>query len=1124
MLKFCHLHLHTQYSLLDGFGTADNYAKKAKEIGCQYLACTDHSSVDGCIDFQKQCLKHKIKPMLGCEFYIVRDATIKQKEDRKHITILAKNQEGWQNILQMLTYANLEGFYRKPRIDYHCLLNHLDGIVIMSACIATFIEDRNFLINLINAMPNQNDFYLEVMPHNWQPQKDLNKYILSLAKELSIKTIATNDCHYINKEDQEVQEVLLAIQTKAKWSDPDRFKFELKGLYLRKPTEMFQAFLKQKCLTKNQILEAMSNTIEVAEKCADFRIKKQKIYLPEVPEYKDLDKPKVLWSLCQKGLVKIDRNRLKKYKAKYLARLKEEFDLIISKKFEGYFLIVYELINWCAKNNIMIGPGRGSVGGSLISYLLGITSVDPLEYKLLFSRFISEERIDYPDIDIDFEDTKRNLVKKHLVDLYGKDNISSISTFLTMKGRAAIRDVARVFDIPYKEVDEFAKAIDDATSKDKTGRIESAIKTTSEGKKFYNKYQKETKLAIKLEGQIRGVGHHASASIISAEPISNGTKAHLVKRKEEVAINWAMEDSEHVGLIKLDILGLNTLSVLNKTRKLIKENTGTDINYREIKPEDHTVLKEFALGHNEGVFQFSSYGLTDLCKKMEIKSFEDLIAANALYRPGTLRSGMVDEYLERKQGKKFKGLHPKIDTITKDTYGIIIYQEQVMNLAHQLAGMLWKDADKIRKVIGKSKGSKEFHKFKDDFVNGCIKNKTLNKQTASKLWVDLESFGGYSFNRSHSVEYSLLGYWTQYCKVYYPTEFICATLTFGSEGNKEPLIKEALRLGLKLILPKVEISDSHKWVAEDKKLYVPFIEVKGFGDKTAITAMTFKKKKTVKRQGFFGIKTDKQKVEKKTKMERILNDIGAFNDDVIIPDSAKDYFSFQISQDPKLLYPELLKVIDHRKYKKQINDIVKGQIEKIPVLQKKRFQNKKVLQCNKCELRNECSRPVCPSIGLYNIVILGEAPGKNEDEKGIGFIGMAGNKILWPEIEKYGLKRKHFHITNIVKCWPSETKTPNIKHIKMCWPWLEEELEKIECRVILAFGNTAIRCFTEMSSGITKLSGATEWSEKARAWLCWCVHPAAVLHSKKDNEKLFEDGIRNFIETIRRFGIDEILY
>jgi len=1515
MLDFAHLHVHSEYSLLDGFGTAENYAKKAKEIGYKYLALTNHGNVDGCIDFQKQCLKHGIKPILGCEFYIVPDATKRENKDRKHITILAKNQEGWQNILQMLTFANLEGFYYKPRIDYKCLLNHLNGLVIMSACTATFITDYDFLVTLTNAMPDINDFYLEVMPHNFKEQKELNKYIISIADELKWTIVATNDCHYIEKNDWKAQEVLLAIQTKAKWNDKERFKFQMKGLHLKTPAEMFQAFLKQNSLTKNEILRAMNNTIEIAEKCAGFRIKRQKIHLPEVPEYAGQDKAEILWSLCQKGIKNIDKNEWKKNKLQYLARLKEEFDLITSKKFEGYFLIVYELINWCKENDIMVGPGRGSVGGSLISYLLDITCVDPLEYDLLFSRFISEERIDYPDIDIDFEDRKRDLVKQHLEDLYGKGNIASVSTFLTMKGRGAIRDVARVFDIPYKQVDEFAKTIDDATGKDKTGEIQQAINQTNEGRQFYNKYPEVVNFAMKLEGQIKGVGQHAAASIISADLIADGTRAHLIKRKGNIAINWAMEDSEYVGLIKLDILGLSTLSILSETKKLIKQNHNADLTYRDIIPNDKTVLNEFALGHNEGVFQFSTYGLTDLCKKMKIKTFEDLVVSNSLYRPGTLRSGMVDEYLKRKNGRKFKGLHPKIDGITKDTFGIIIFQEQVMNLAYQLAGMPWKDADKIRKVIGKSKGTKELHKFKEQFVNGCVENKTLNKKVASKLWNDLESFGGYGFNRSHSVEYSLIGYWTQWFKTYYPTEFICASLTFGSEGNKESLIKEALRLGLKLVLPKVGISDSHKWVAKDNYLYIPFIEVKGFGDKTSKTASVFKRKAPAKRQGFFGIK-DKAKEQsnnKKTKMEKILDDIGAFDNNTQIPDTAKDYFSFQISQNPKLIYPELFKIMNPRKYKVQINDIIKGQINKIPVIQKKRFRNTDIIHCDKCELRNECTKPVPSSMGIYNIMICAEAPGKDEDKQGMGFVGRAGNDILWPEIERYGLKRKHFHITNVVKCftdpntqiytskglkiiseieindrvlthkgrfrkvswvqkddyiprgkklivikykhlgggrkvkttivtpehpffidddwkeaykikkgdklkilakrclqcnskipfdsirdfcskncatiysnknrewnnesknkvsknmkglyktgildaskitinankktrqlvkdgeqillsknrnfihpfkgktkyncesimrgskktysankenghlsklpllgkqalenyykkpgnkrkpisknrntkielvmawalkkrkikfihgqnlfhyypdfiidgynlivecdglfwhssdkaikrdrekddfleskgytvlrftdnqinkdvfscideierimsnhngeyefmeteivsvrqittygkrklynfavwgdnsyianglvshncWPSKTRTPNIKHIKACYPWLQEELERIDCRLILAFGNTAIKCFTEMTGGITKLSGKTEWNEKAKAWLCWCVHPAAVLHNKEQNERLFEEGIRNFIQTIKRFGIDEILY
>lgn len=1103
---FVHLHIHTEYSLLDGFGKSEQYVSRAKELGFKYLAITDHGSVDGVIKFQQACEKGSIESVLGCEAYIVPDAKVKVKgEKRGHITLLVKNETGWKNLLKLLTYANMEGFYYKSRIDYESLLNHLEGLVILTGCAASFLNLKGgieYFKKLVDRV--KNNIYLEVMPHDITLQHKINQICLDLHYEYGIPLVAANDCHYIYEDEWKVQEVLLAIQRKAKWDDPKRWKFDFKGLHLRSVDEMIDVFNEQNIFKKSEYYRALKNSIEVAKKCCGFRIKKQDINLPEVPGYKGMNPDSILEELCIKETENIfGDSRLRK---EYNDRFEEEFSLIKRKNFSKYFLIVHELVDWCKKNNITVGPGRGSVGGCLLANLLGITSVDPIKFDLLFSRFISEARIDYPDIDIDFADSKRHLVRNHLEEMYGKDNIAGVSTFSRMKGRAVIRDIGRVFDLPAKEVGKFAKVIGDD--------LLEALNQTDEGREFKRKYPEQVELALKLEGQCRGAGQHAAAVIISADSLTEGDKCCLVNRNKTKVVNWDLDDCEYMGLMKLDVLGLNTLSILSETKRLIKENYGVDIDFNSIPLNDQKVLDEFSAGNNVGCFQFNSYGMTKLCKELGIDDFETLVVANALYRPGTLRSGLTEDFVERKKGKKWKSIHPKIDEYTKSTYGIVVYQEQVMRLVVELAGMSWVEADKIRKVIGKSKGAKELHKFKEAFVSGCVKNKTLSKGKASKLWGDLEAFGGYSFNRSHSVAYTLLGVWGQYLKVYYPTEFICASLSYGQEDKKNQLTKEAYRLGLSLVLPKVGVSDPKKWVVKDKKLYVPFIEIKGIGDKTAVKASELKPRKRRGFRGFFGIK----KEIPKTKLEAMLDEIGAFDLTAPIPEGAAKYFSFQISTDPRVVYPILCRITNDIITPEDLEDLLSAKMVPQGMIKKKRFSDVSLLKCEKCDLRQEATFPVMPSKGLYNIAITGEGPGYNEDLEGKGFVGNAGEDVLWPELGKYGLKRRLFHVTNIEKCFPSQTKTPKKIHIKACSHWFEDELRQIDCRLVLAFGNTCVKYFLEQDSGISDLNGKTQWNEKAGVWICWCMHPASVLYNP-GNRVDFEAGIKNFVETLRRFGI-----
>jgi len=1155
-MEFAHLHNHNEFSYLDGFGSAQAYAKRAKELGYKYLGLTNHGNIDGLIRFQSACEKEGIIPIHGCESYLVPDELVKEKgEKRNHITLLIKNQTGWQNLCKMLSKANIEGFYYKPRIGYKTLLEHSEGLICLTGCANNFLltpNGENFFRKLINAF--EEDLFLEVMPHNLQDQIELNNLCLKLSEKYNIPTVATNDCHYILKDQAKIQEVLLAIQSKAKWNDSNRWKFNIQGLHLRSIEEIQEAFICQGVLSDEEINDSLNCTIDICETCKDFRIEKQNINLPVVPGFEG-NPGEITWEIAENKLLEIsqdwDTNKINFY----FERLREEWKLIEEKKFHRYFLIVHELILWCKENNIMTGPGRGSVGGSLLAYLLSITCVDPIQYNLLFSRFIAEDRIDLPDIDQDFEDQKRHLVREHLEALYGKENISSLSTFLSLKGRGIIRDVCRVFDIPLSEVDEFAKSIDDSEIDENDKILPEAFKTET-GKYFYNKYPEQCDIAIALEGTKKTVGQHAAALIISNEDLRNGNKGNLAIRSGELVSNWDMQDSEYIGLMKLDVLGLNTLSILNETKRLIQNNEEKifvyhpgsdcycivekdaftnpiddldmiDLDFEKIPLNDQKVFDYIREGNTVGMFQLSTWSMKNLIKQFNsLKNIEELSDIVALVRPGPYQSGMTAQYIDRKNNKtQWEKLHKKYENIVKDTFGIIIYQEQIMEVINKVAGLPYATADKIRKVISKIRGAKGFKPYEESFVKGCLEQKTFNEKQAREFWAVLQEHARYSFNKSHSVEYAILSYWTAWCKFYFPYEFICSCLTYGSEAKKEEIIEEAYRLGLTIVPPRIGISDPVKWQIKDQKLYVPFIEIKGIGEKTAYKCGDISKpqtqepksnKKTApKLSGFFKPKNvDEENIvpaNKKGKTEKILFEIGAYGNKP--SGDIQSYFSFRIGNGVTNNNQKLIALVKN-KDEEGILELKVKPVTKEPIIQENSFVAKKGLtRCHDCELREQCDKPVPASAGIFNIAIVGDAPGKKDNDKGVGFVGRSGD-LVWTELGRYDLVRDNFHITNCCHCFPYKTKTPTQKEIETCTEkWLFSELQEIGCRLILAFGNSCITAFTGKKGGIASLNGKTEWNEKVGAWICWCIHPSSVL---RDPAKMpeFKKGIANFVSKI----------
>lgn len=888
---FTHLHYHSQFSILDGYGTPEQIIAKAKELQFEAIAITDHASVDGLIKFQRVAKKENIQIIYGCEMYIVPNMYDKKAgEKRKHITLWVKNHDGWQNLLKMLTIANTEGFYYRPRIDPNTLLKHVQGLAIGTACASTFV-DSEWGVELLNSLLQQTEVFGEVMPFDEEGQKRINNIILDYAEQFNFPIIATNDAHYIQEEDSIVQETMLAIQSKKDWDDPTRWKFNVTGLYMRTMQEMVEAFKVQDVLNRRQIQTALKNTALVKELCKDFHIEQVDVELPRVPMVVNsgLSDKQFLQSIIEKGFNEIVAEEHDLYRA----RVDEELNLIYDKKFEKYFLIVWEIVQWCNDNDIMVGPGRGSAGGSLICYLLGITQVDPIKYNLLFARFLAPSRTDYPDIDIDYE--RKDLVREHLEDIYGKWSVAGVSTFMYMKGKSAIRDVCRTFKIDYKFTNAVAGAIED----DKVISLENS----DVGQEFIRRYPEQYEIAKKLDGQIRGRGQHACAVVITEKDLRNGERVALVSNKQngDAITNFDKDDIEFCGFLKLDVLGLSELVVLKEAKKLIKNNHDIDIDYNGVDLEDKKLYEQFSLGNTIGCFQVGTYGLAEFCGKLGIDDFAMLSHATALYRPGPLRSGLSEEFIQRKHGiKNWSFIHESMRSIVGHTYGVVVYQEQIMQAVNLVAGLDWSVADKMRKVIAKSKGEEEMRPFRNMFVQGCIDKKTLSEEEANIMFDDFVSFGKYSFNETHSVEYSMITAWDMFLKVYYPLEFYCASFSNASNNDLlQRLIDDAWDNKVEIRSPKIGKSLAKEWTIVNNRLYAPLTSIKGIGDKTAEKLENLGKaeeEKKVKQIGFF-VKTSEIVVKQNSneKYQAILEDIEAYTDKRMSVQWARDkeqYFGF----------------------------------------------------------------------------------------------------------------------------------------------------------------------------------------------------------------------------------------
>ncbi len=848
--RFVHLHLHTDYSLLDGACDITELVNEAAHRGMPAVAVTDHGNLFAAEHFHHEASTLGVKPIIGCEVYVARtsrhdkgvektngdaarngranganggngagaqasgQASDVTQRGTNHLVLLCENAEGYRNLVYLVSKGFLEGFYYKPRIDYDLLAKHSRGLIALSACLSGAVaeplvegrydEGREAAYRLRDIFGKGN-FFLEVQDQGLEIDQPVNRELVRLSRESGIPLVATNDCHYLTRADARAQEVLLCIQTGKTMSDPQRMRFATDQFYFKTAEEMAQVF--------RELPDALERTVAIAERC-NVRIDPVRNSFPEfqVPEGYTLDS--YFERVVREGFAErvpyletfAKQGWLRRPLAEYEQRLANEIKMIIKMRYAGYFLIVWDFMRYARAQGIPVGPGRGSAAGSLVSYALKITDVDPLQYDLLFERFLNPERVSMPDIDIDFCMRRRGEVIDYVTHKYGRDNVAQIITFGTMAAKAALKDVGRALDLPYGDVDKLAKLVPNQLNitleeaLKQSGQLRSAIEADE-------RFKDVLEVAKRLEGLARHASTHAAGVVISPQPLTELLPVYKTNR-DEITTQYDMKGLERLGLLKMDFLGLTTLTVLSDTVKLIAANRRVQVDLETLSLDDPMTYQLFSRGDTTAIFQFESHGMRDILRRYQPSRLEDLTALNALYRPGPIQGGMIDDFIARKHGKKKVTYDlPELKEILEETYGVILYQEQVMQIANRLAGFSLGEADILRRAMGKKK-REEMAAQRDKFLAGCAMNKIPAKK-AERIFDLMAEFAGYGFNKSHSCAYALLAYQTAWLKSHYPVEFMAALLT-SETGNTEKVVKyihEAKGMGITVLPPDVNSSD-----------------------------------------------------------------------------------------------------------------------------------------------------------------------------------------------------------------------------------------------------------------------------------------------------------------------------
>ncbi|HEX3321038.1 MAG TPA: DNA polymerase III subunit alpha [Terriglobales bacterium] len=821
--QFVHLHLHTDYSMLDGACDVEKLVKRAKELGMPAVGMTDHGNIFGAVHFVNAAIKADIKPIIGCELYVCKKddhdtrRTPPEGDTYNHLVVLAENEEGYRNLAKITSEASLHGFYYKPRISKKFLSEHSKGLIGLSGCLKGEVAERlmegkyeaaRTAAATFNDIFGKGNFFLEIQDQGLEMEHRIRPGLFQLQNDLGIPMVATNDSHYLCEDDAHAQDVMVCIQTGKSILETNRMKFEGTQFFVKSYDEMARVF--------KDSPDVLQRTLNIAERC-NLRLEKVSNPFPhfDVPEGYSLDS--YFEHVSREGFAKrkevlmvlAGQDRLKHAITDYEQRLSREISIIQQMKFSGYFLIVWDFIRYAKEHNIPVGPGRGSAAGALVAYSLGITDIDPLQHELLFERFLNPERVSMPDIDIDFCMNRRGEVIDYVTRKYGRENVAQIITFGTMAAKAAIKDVGRAMDMPYADVDRIAKMIPTTLNI----KLDDAIKESPQLQEVYEKDQQIRQLldtAKRLEGLVRNAGVHAAGVVIAPRPLTDLVPLHRTKN-DEIVTAYDMLAIEKMGLLKMDFLGLTTLTILDDSLKLIAQTRNEQLDLNDIALDNaETYEKVFHKGLTSGVFQFESHGMRDVLRRYQPNSIEDLTALNALYRPGPIQGGMIDDFIERKHGRrKIEYELPDLKEILAETLGVIVYQEQVMQIANRLAGYSLGEADLLRRAMGK-KNAEEMAKQRERFVQGAVKH-GVPQRKIEKIFDLMAQFAGYGFNKSHSAAYALLAYHTAYLKTHYPVEFMSALLTSvtGSTDDVVKYINECREMGIAVEPPDINVSDAN---------------------------------------------------------------------------------------------------------------------------------------------------------------------------------------------------------------------------------------------------------------------------------------------------------------------------
>ena len=823
MSQFVHLHLHTDYSMLDGACDVEKLVQRVKELGMPAVAMTDHGNIFGAVHFVNAAHKAGVKPIVGCELYICKkndhniERTPPDGDTYNHLLVLAENEEGYRNLARITSEASLRGFYYKPRVSKKFLAEHSKGLIGLSGCLKGEVAERLMEENYDAARAaaasysdifGPNNFFLEIQDQGLEQEHRIHSNLFRLEKDLGLPMVATNDSHYLCEDDAHAQDVMLCIQTGKSIQDTNRMKFQGSGFFVKSHDEMQHVF--------KDAPDVLSRTLAIAERC-NMRLEKVSNPFPhfDVPDGYTLDSyfehvtrggfARRLEALRAAG----GQGTAKHSVADYEQRLAQEIAIIQQMQFSGYFLIVWDFVRYAREHGIPVGPGRGSAAGSLVSYSLRITDIDPLQHELFFERFLNPERISLPDIDMDFCMNRRGEVINYVTQKYGRENVAQIITFGTMAAKAAIKDVGRAMDIPYADVDRIAKMVPTTLNI----KLEDAIRESPGLQQAYENEPQVRQLldtARKLEGLVRNAGVHAAGVVISPRPLTELVPLHRTKN-DEIVTAFDMVAIEKMGLLKMDFLGLTTLTILDDTVKLIAQTRGEQIDLAALPLDDHeTYEKVFHSALTSGVFQFESRGMRDVLRRYQPNTIEDLTALNALYRPGPIQGGMIDYFIDRKHGrKKIEYELPELEQILEETFGVIVYQEHVMQIAHRLAGYSLGEADLLRRAMGKKK-PEEMAKQRERFIEGAVQRGYPPKKI-EKIFDLLAKFAEYGFPKAHSAAYALLAYQTAYLKTRYPVEFMAALLT-SVTGNTDDVVKyinECREMGIAVEAPDINVSDAN---------------------------------------------------------------------------------------------------------------------------------------------------------------------------------------------------------------------------------------------------------------------------------------------------------------------------